>query len=333
MKIVCVIGEGAWGTAVAILLSENGYTVKLWCHDPEVAACIASKHVNERYLPGIKLSDAIQPITKLEEAICDVQWVFEAIPVQYLRSVLKNTVRCFSPEQVWVVLSKGIEHDTLLLSSQIIDDVFAYETKKAVVAGPSFAHELATKQITAVTIASTDCTVGKSLQLMLANSYFRPYISLDMIGVQIGSAIKNVITLAVGMLDGAGFDDNCKAYLLTRGLDEMVKIALALGGRQETVYGLSGVGDLVLTSMGSLSRNLIVGRRLGHGDALEEILADTGFIPEGINTTKSVYRLAQQKKLDVPICQGVYDIIFGEKKIEQLLQELIERPLEQECKV
>lgn len=332
MKTVAMIGEGAWGTAVATLLAANNYTVKLWCHDPRVAHSIVKKRINERYLPGIQLSKYIIPVTKLEEAVCDVTWVFEAIPVQYLRSIFTQAKKCFSQEQVWVVLSKGIEKDTLLLPTQIIDEIFGTQTKKAVMAGPSYAQEVAQQEITAASIAADDCELGLQLQRMLANSFFRPYVSTDLIGIQVGSALKNVITLGIGILDGAGYNDNTKAFFLTRGLNEIAQVSKALGGTQETIYGLAGVGDLVLTAMGKLSRNLEVGKRLGRGESLETILQQTGYIPEGINTVQSANALSEKIKLNLFICKQLYAVIFKNKSIEAMLSELMLQPLEWECK-
>lgn len=333
LKTVCIIGEGAWGTAVATLLVQNGYTVKLWCHDPNVADAISKKRENNRYLPGILLDEKIQPTTDLTQATCDVRWVFEAIPVTFLRPVLQEAKACFSPDQVWVVLSKGIEQETLLLPTQMIDEIFGPDTQKAVFAGPSFAQEVATKQITAVSIAATDCDIGLQLQGILANDYFRPYITTDMIGVQVGAALKNIITLGIGLLDGAGYNDNAKAFFLTRGLHEMAQCAQALGGKQETIYGLSGVGDLVLTSMGKLSRNLAIGRQLGKGQILDEILQETGYISEGINSVKSVCQLGKKLSLDLFICNSIYHIIFEQQSIATMFEKLMQRPFEWECKI
>ncbi len=331
MKNVAVLGEGAWGTAVATLLAHNGYEVHIWCHDKSIVDQINNTHRNEQYLPGITLDTSIHATADMKEALCDSVWVFEAIPVKFLRSVLQQAKECFEESQVWVVLSKGIEQETLLFPTQIIDDVFAIETKKTVFAGPSFAHDVATKQITAVTVAASDCELGIALQQLLANDYFRPYVTTDVIGVQAGAALKNVITLGIGMLDGAGYTDNAKAFLLTRGLHEMVQLVANVGGRQETVYGLSGVGDLVLTAMGKLSRNLEVGRRLGSGEKLEIILQQTGYIPEGINTVQSVYQLLTQQNLDLPICRGIYDVIFTETTLKDMLRSLMKQPLSFEC--
>jgi len=331
MKTVAMIGEGAWGTAVATLLAANGYTVKLWCHDPAVAESIAKTHINTRYLPDIKLDKNIIPVTELSDALCGIEWVFEAIPVKYLRSILLRAKEFYVPQHVWVVLSKGIEIDTLLLPTQIIDDVFGMSTKKAVFAGPSYAHEVATQRITAVTIGAVDCIIGIELQKMVANKFFRPYITLDMIGVQVGAALKNVITLGVGILDGAGYNDNAKAFFITKGLHEMAKLAVLLGGRQETIYGLAGVGDLILTSMGRLSRNLAVGRMFAHGQSLESILAETGYIPEGINSVQSVCQIASKMKVDLFLCTAICQIIFEGKPIKAVLEEVMAQPLEWEC--
>jgi glycerol-3-phosphate dehydrogenase (NAD(P)+) len=329
---VAVLGEGAWGSAVATLLAENGHTVALWCHNAELATIIAKTGKNDRYLPGITLdTNRIKPTSSINEAVCGVTWVFEAIPVKYLRSVVQEAHHCFSHEQTWVILSKGIEQETLLLPSQIVDDVFGESVNKAVISGPSFAYDLAQKMVTGVTIAAIDCASGLALQKLLANSYFRPYVTLDVLGTQVGGAVKNVIALGVGMLDGAGFTDNAQAFLLTRGLHEMVELAHVLGGKTETLYGLSGVGDMVLTSMGGRSRNLEVGRRLGKGHTLETILRETGYIPEGINTVVSVAQLIERHNLNLPICRGVHQVIFGGWTPQQLLENLMSHPLEQEC--
>jgi glycerol-3-phosphate dehydrogenase (NAD(P)+) len=331
MKQIAIVGEGAWGTAVATLLAHNGHAVTIWCYHQEVAEQITTQHRNEKFLPGIMLDPSIRATSDMKEAVCEAHWVFEAIPVKFLRSVLKETKSCFDPDQVWVVLSKGIEKETLLFPTQIIDEIFGVSVKKTIFAGPSFANDVAKKQITAVTVAAPDCDLGVELQQILANDYFRPYITTDMIGVQVGAALKNVIALGVGMLDGAGYTDNAKAFLLTRGLHEMVQLATKLGGKQETLYGLSGIGDLVLTAMGSLSKNLEVGKRLGSGQSLEKILKETGYIPEGINTVQSVKQLMEKEKIDLPICRGIYNVIFTDTTIEQMLTSVMHEPLSWEC--
>lgn len=330
MKTVTILGEGAWGTAVATLLAYNGYEVKLWCHDARVADEIVKKHVNNRYFAGITLDKKIIPVISLEDAVCGSEWIFEAIPIVYLRSVLLNARSCFSSDQTWVVLSKGIEKDTLFLPTQIIDDIYGANTKKAVVVGPSYAHEVASHEVTATTVASESVAIVLSLQKILANDFFRPYASVDTIGVQVGAALKNVIALGVGILDGIGCNDNMKAFFITRGLAEMAKLAHALGGKEQTVYGLSGVGDLILTSMGRLSRNLEVGRRIGKGEQLATILQQTGYTPEGINTVVALHQYIQKYQLSLPISEMMYQVLFENESIMSMVQELVCRPLEWE---
>jgi glycerol-3-phosphate dehydrogenase (NAD(P)+) len=322
MKIA-MLGSGAWGTALATLLAHNGHEVLMWAYESEVANDINQFHENKHYLPGITLDKKISATSDISQAICGTQWIFEAIPVEFLRKALEQTVHCFSKEQIWVITSKGIEQNTLMLPSQIIDDVFGYKTKQAVIAGPSFAYDLARKDITGVAVAAQDCAVADALQELMANLYFRPYVNLDMVGVQLAAALKNVITLGVGMLDGAGFADNAKAFLFTRGLHEMVQLGIAMGAQKDTFYGLAGVGDLVLTAMGKRSRNLQVGRYLGIGKTLDHILQTTGYIPEGINTVQSLHQLMHKKQIAMPVCDGIYKVIFGSITLHDMLADLM----------
>ena len=332
MKRIAILGGGAYGTALATLCVSNGYTVFLWCYEKEVAHCINTYRVNQRYLPGIALDERIQASPDMHAVLTSGSMlVIEAVPVVYLRSIVEQAQQSFHRDQVWVITSKGIEYDTQLLPTEIIDSVFSYKPKKAVLSGPSFAYSLAQQELTAFTIAASDCVLGSQVQRCFASGYCRPYLSLDMIGAQIGGALKNVITLGIGMIDGAGLTDNAKAFIFTRGLHEMVEIAKRRGAQEKTLYGLSGVGDLVLTSMGSRSRNLEVGKRLGSGESLDSVLQQTGYIPEGINTVKTIHQMIKKEGLDLPVCQGIYDAIFSKKSLKHILQSLMERPLEQEC--
>lgn len=333
MKQITILGAGAWGTAIATLLADNGHSVLLWCHEPEVAQGINKNHSNQHYLPGILLSERITATADLKVALEGAEWIFEAVPVAYLRAILDQAKGWYSPIQKWVIMSKGIEQETLRLPTQIIDDVFGVHVRKAVVAGPSFAADVVRKQITGVVVASESCDDALMLQTMLANAYFRPYITTDILGVQIGSALKNVIALGIGMLKGAGYADNAQAYMLTRGLREIAQLAHSMGGKQETVYGLSGMGDLVLTSMGSSSKNMALGKLLGAGESLEQIAQRFGTLPEGLNTVKSIHRLTHRYKLTLPLCAGIYEVIFEQKPLNVMLQELMSRPLENECSV
>lgn len=330
MSTITIIGDGAWGTAVATLLAENNHTVLLWCHDKRVMEAIEKTQFNAHYLPGIELSKSIIPVTDLNEAIAQSSWIFEAIPVKFLRSVVTQIDPAIA-QKPWVILSKGIEKDTLLFPMDIITEVIGSSCLKAVLFGPSFAQELAQKQITAVIVAAENIEFGREVQSILANNYFRPYLSCDVMGVQIGGALKNVIALAVGMLSGAGYGDNTKTFVLTRGLQEIVLLAVACGAKKETIYGLSGIGDLVLTALGKLSRNTMVGQKLGQGKNLEDILQETGAIPESINTLESVHQLITKKRLNLPILTGIYDVVFKGVLLHDFMQNLMKQPLESEC--
>lgn len=322
MKQVLVVGEGAWGTAIATLLADNGFTVLLWCHDPQVAQTIAEKRINQRYLPGITLSETIIPVTDLSVAQ-QVDFIFEATPVVYVRSVLEQLKPYVTKNHTWVLLCKGIEQGYLLLPSQILDDVMGYSTKNVILTGPSFARDLANCDTTAVVLASKDAQLAADLQSMLANNYFKPFLSDDVIGVQAAGALKNVVTLALGMLDGAGYSDNARAFLFTQALQEIKTMITTLGGVPETTYGLAGIGDLVLTSMGNKSRNREVGHRLGAGDLLSTILEQTGYTPEGINTVQSIHQLAAKYEITLPLCAQIYHIIFGDGKTEDIVTSLM----------
>lgn len=331
MKSVAVIGEGAWGTAIATLLAHKGHKVKLWCHDAAVAETLRKMRVNQRYLPGIMLDDSIEPVTDLSYAVEQAEWIFEAIPVKFLRSVLQRLVGSVNKEQKWVILSKGVEQDTLLFPTEIIDELFSFKPFKIVLAGPNFAQELALKKISAATIAVPDCSIVTELHALLSTDYFKPYITLDMIGTQVGGALKNVIALAIGMLEGAGYSENAKAFVLTRGLYEMMLLAKKLGGNSATVYGLSGAGDLVLTAMGSLSKNVKVGYLLAQGETLDSIVGTMGIIAEGINTVQSINQLMKQENIDLPICRYTYEVIFKGLSINAMVSSLMAGPIEQEC--
>lgn len=331
MKKVAVIGEGAWGTAIASVLASNDINVNLWCYHQDVVESIKQSHENKRFKPGYKLSPLIQPTTDLQLALEEVTWVFEAIPVQYLRSILTQAQPFYNLKQQWVVLSKGIEQKTLKFPSEMIQDVFGKNANIYALLGPSYADDLMQQQITAVSLAASTCEQGFELQQLIVNNYFRPYVTTDLIGVQLGGALKNVLALALGMMDGAHYGDNAKMFVLTRGLHEMVKLARAMGALQETMYGLSGVGDLVLTAMGSKSRNREVGKRLGSGQSLDDILEQTGYIPEGINTVKSIAQLSKNYNLELHILQGIYSIIFEETSLDIFLKNLIAEPLGLEC--
>lgn len=327
---IAMLSEGAWGSSIALLLARNGHSVKIWCYQERVVSEINDTHENKSFLPNFPLPKNITATSSIAEAVRDVDWIFEAVPVQFLRESINQAKEHIKNSQKWVLLSKGIEQNSLQFPSQIVSDILG-NVQCGVLAGPSFARDVAEKKITAVTVAAADCDFANEIQKLVANDYFRPYLSNDIVGVQVGAALKNVITLGIGMLEGAGYTDNTKAFILTRGLHEMAQLAQKVGGRQETVYGLSGVGDLVLTGFGSLSKNLKVGRLLGEGKSLDAILQETGFIPEGINTVQSVHQLLEKNKIALPICNGIYEVIFNGVPLKDKIKELMSRPLTPEC--
>ncbi len=307
---ITVLGAGAWGTAIATLLAHNKHDVTLWCFEPEVARDINLVHINKKFLPDVQLPETIQATNNMQEALEGATWIFEAIPVLYMRSVFQQAKMSVPSDTRWVLLSKGLEQDTLMLPTQIFDDVFGKHVSKAVVGGPNFARDLVAKALTATTIASSDNKLAHGLEKILSNNYFITTISDDMIGVQVGGAIKNVLALAVGIARGNGWKENTIAYLLTQGLAEIATLSEHMGGKRETVYGLSGLGDMILTCTGTLSKNLRVGTMIGQGKTMDEIKDLVPVLPEGINTTASLYALMVRDNIQLPVCQRTYACIF-----------------------
>lgn len=318
MNKITILGSGAWGTAVATVLAHNGYKVTLWCYEKEVAQTIKTAGHNQQYLPDIDLKNIV-PTHCLKEALQESEYVFCAIPVKFFRTILQD-IKPLVKSQKWVLLNKGIEQETLLLPSQILDEVLQKEVPKVVVSGPSFAKDVGAKQLTGVVAAGRDTILVSKVVTILANEYFLVQQSDDLLGVQLCAALKNVVTVGIGFLDGAGFLDNTKALFFTKSLQEIKQLVVRCGGSQETVDGLAGVGDLVLTAFGKLSRNLAVGRQLGQGHKLNEILAKTKCVPEGVNTIVSVYQLIQKEGLKLPLLDSVYGVVKEEAGIEEFLK-------------
>lgn len=323
-RTVTVLGAGAWGTAIAVHMANNGYRVVLWCFEETVARDIASTRINSTYFPDVRLDEAIEVTTDIAYAIGHSTWIFEAIPTAFLRATLERIRPLLAAQHVWVVLSKGIEQGTFKLPTQIVDDVLGQQTRKVVFAGPNFAKEIARKALTATSIAGSDHATANQCSLMLASPTFEPWLVDDLIGVQVGGAYKNVLALACGIAQGLGWGENARAYVLTQGLREMATLAEFYGGKRETVYGLSGLGDMLLTCTGTISKNLNAGRLLGSG-MTHACLKTTGMIlPEGFNTVQSLHQLVARHELDCPIARGVYAFIFQEER-STFLQELWHR--------
>ena len=309
VKSIGVIGEGAWGTAIASLLAENGYQVHLWCYDKVVAQGINQEHQNSHYMPDFVLSPRIIAYTDLKDVMFN-EWIFISTPIKFFRDIVTQCKPYYRRNQRWVVLSKGIENDTLMLPSQILAHVLSSQINVAVLGGPSFAHGVMDRCTTGVNIAASDSIIAEDLALLVRNAWFRPFINDDVLGIELGGALKNVVAILLGISTGMQNDDNTHALLFTRAWQEMTALAEALGAKHKTLQDLAGIGDLFLTVSGHYSRNFFVGKRLGSGQKLESVLQETGFIPEGLNTVKTVKQLIEKYQLTLPLFSTLYAVVF-----------------------
>jgi glycerol-3-phosphate dehydrogenase (NAD(P)+) len=322
-----VIGAGSWGTTLADLLSRKGHDVTLWCYEPELVAEMRTTGINSRYLPEITLSPRLTCTNSLDHAVADAGLVLFVSPTQVMRAVL-GQVLPHLPEGIPLVsASKGIELGTLLTMSQLFRQLLPESRHReiAVLSGPSFAREVARQMPTVVTVAACDDGVARQVQTAFTTDCFRVYTNRDLVGVELGGAIKNVIAIAAGISDGLGFGHNTRAALITRGLAEMTRLGRALGADPATFAGLAGMGDLVLTCTGDLSRNRTVGIRIGQGETLEAILASMTMVAEGVKTTESAWMLAQRHGVEMPIIEQVYRVLHGGKPARQAVIELMTR--------
>ncbi|HKO16623.1 MAG TPA: NAD(P)H-dependent glycerol-3-phosphate dehydrogenase [Gemmatimonadaceae bacterium] len=324
-----VIGAGAWGTALANLLASNGHGVRLWALEPEVVANINARHENGFFLAGAPLEAAVVATGDQSEALAHADLVIYATPSNHLRSIARAGGTCIAADTPVVVASKGIERTTLALMSEVIEDEVP---GRAVVAlsGPSFAAEVAAREPTAVVAASPRADAAARVQEALSNASFRVYTHDDLIGVELGGALKNVMAVATGILEGVGLGFNARAALITRGLAEMTRLGTALGARASTFAGLAGIGDLVLTCTGSLSRNRALGVEVGRGRTLDEALAGKQTVAEGVPTTASTVRLAQRLRVEMPIATMVHRILFENLPARSAARELMARELRAE---
>ncbi|MEJ5300944.1 MAG: NAD(P)H-dependent glycerol-3-phosphate dehydrogenase [Thermodesulforhabdaceae bacterium] len=327
-----VVGAGSWGTSIAQLLAEKGYTVRLWVYEPELCEIIKTRRENTYYLPGYRLHDNIDPYTDIGEVVKGRQFVVMVVPSHVYRSVALKMIPFLENEVIIVSATKGIENETLLTMEGVWKDILPPNKKIrfACLAGPSFAKEVIRKVPTAVTVASKDESVAKSVQLLFATEYFRVYTSSDVVGLELAGAIKNVIAIAAGMCDGMGFGHNTRAALITRGLAEMARLGVRLGAHPLTFSGLAGIGDLLLTCTGDLSRNRTVGYLIGQGKKLETILSDMRMVAEGVKTAKSVYFLAKEVGVEMPICEQVYAILYEGQDPREAVKILMTRTLKHE---
>ncbi|MGC5584066.1 NAD(P)H-dependent glycerol-3-phosphate dehydrogenase [Ornithinimicrobium sp. W1679] len=326
MTRAAVFGAGSWGTAFAQVLADGGVSpVTLWARREEVASAVRDRHTNLDYLPGIALPPAVTATTEPSEAAQGVDVVVLAVPSQSLRENLTRWSGVIPADALVVSLMKGIERGTGLRMSEVIEASGVDRDRIVVVSGPNLSKEIAARQPAASVVAGTDLTAAERVAAMIAPPYFRPYTQTDVVGAEIGGAVKNVIALAVGMAEGLGYGDNTKSSLITRGLAEISRLGEALGGEPATLMGLAGVGDLIATCMSPLSRNHRVGVALGQGRSVEEMVAVPHQTAEGVRSCRSVVDLAAGHGVDMPICQGVTAVVEGHLSPEQLTGALMSR--------
>jgi glycerol-3-phosphate dehydrogenase (NAD(P)+) len=307
---IAVLGAGSWGTTVACLLAGR-HDCTLWARDQQLAAAIDEGHVNERYLPGYPLPPALHGTADLEKATHDVDLLVVGVPTSGFRAILADTKPYLRPWIPVVSLSKGLERESLLRMTQLIGEVLPGHPAAALT-GPNLAKEIMSGQAAASVIATEDLAVARALQNVLQRGIFRVYTNHDVIGCELGGALKNVVAIATGVAQGLGVGDNTRAAVVTRGLAELTRLGVAMGGEPATFAGLAGMGDLIATCMSPLSRNRSLGEQLGAGRTLEEILAGTRTVAEGVGTAFTAHELAERHDIQMPVCQEVYRVLIGE---------------------
>ncbi|MFN3739637.1 MAG: NAD(P)H-dependent glycerol-3-phosphate dehydrogenase [Thermodesulfovibrionales bacterium] len=327
MGYISVIGAGNWGTTIACHIAKKDYDISLWVYESELAEIIKNTRRNQWYLPDVPIPEHVRITTDLQDAVYKARFVINAVPTQFIRSVFSRPLK-FGPDTVIINLSKGIERETLLTPSEILKELTGLEV--AVLSGPSFAKEVSKGLPTAVTLATRDRHQGLLIQDILSSDRFRVYLHDDLIGVEIGGALKNVIAIASGISDGLGLGANARASLITRGLAEITRLGVAMGANPRTFSGLSGVGDLILTCTSNLSRNYTLGYRIGKGEKLRDILSGMREVAEGVPTAESAFKLAERYSVEMPITEKVYEVLYKDKSSQTALKELMTRPLREE---
>ncbi len=334
MKKIAIIGGGSWGTALALVLSRSRrpHTISLWVHDAELASLVRKSRENTVYLPGFALPPEVEITSDIAAALAGAEIVVGVIPSAHAREVYTTIRPHLKPATAIVSATKGIEHTSLFRMSELIEELFTGRPsmKVAVLSGPSFAVEAARGDPTAVAIASHDSALATEIQEEFAGASFRLYTNDDVTGVELGGAVKNIIAIAAGVCAGLGLGSNTTAALVTRGLAEMTRLAVAMGGRRDTMAGLAGIGDLVLTCTGALSRNRAVGVELGKGRSIKEILSTTRMVAEGVGTTEATRELARRAAVEMPITDQMYAVLYEGRSPKEAIRELMERRLKSE---
>ena len=328
MKI-SVIGAGSFGTALALLLHKNGHQVSMWSHSKDTADAIRQNKENSIYLPGFMIPETLLVSGDLQNTLKDAELVLFVVPTQATREVLTNAKQWLRPGAIIISGSKGIEKGTHKLVAEIFLDVLGetFRDKMFFLSGPSFAKEIAAEIPTAVTLAGYNEQAIPPIQKIFSNNYFRAYGTKDVIGVELGGALKNIIAIATGAADGLQLGNNTRAAIITRGLAEIARLGKAMGANPLTLMGLAGMGDLVLTCTGDLSRNRSVGMQLGQGKTLTEIMSTMRMIAEGVPTTESAYELSKMLKVDMPITHAVFSALYEGRSMKEILYQLMTRQL------
>lgn len=329
---ITVVGGGAWGTALGDLLARKGgvAAVTLWAREPEVVESVNREHRNHVFLPGAVLDPALRAESDLATAVRGADVVVSAAPTHAVREVMARAAPSVGPRALVVSVSKGLDPERVQTPSCVLGDVLPNATAIAALSGPSFAEEVYQRQPTAVVAAARDGAVAQQVQQVFSTSYFRVYSSTDVLGVELAGALKNVIALAAGILEGLGLGHNTRAALITRGLAEITRLGVALGAEPATFAGLAGMGDLILTATGPLSRNHTLGVELGRGKRLEDALAGRASVAEGVNTARSAVTLGERHGVELPIAREVHAVLFLGKAPRQAVADLMERELKAE---
>jgi glycerol-3-phosphate dehydrogenase (NAD(P)+) len=328
-----VIGAGGWGTALAMVLADKGCHVVLWCHSQDSFREISESKENRTYLPGILLPANIQATQSVATAVENKEFVICALPSHVVREVFLQVVPYWDPEATLLCGTKGLEEESLRTMAELFIDIFGAERKRrhAFLSGPTFAIEVARELPAAVTVAAYDDAVARSVQQILSTRHLRVYTSSDVTGVQIGGVVKNVIAIAAGISDGLRLGQNARAALITRGLAEMTRLAVRMGADPLTLAGLPGLGDLILTCAGDLSRNRAVGLKIAAGKNLQEIAGSTRMIAEGVRNTRSLHALAQRLAVEMPIVEQMHEVLYSGRKPAEAVQDLMQRSLKAEA--
>ena len=330
MTRIAVVGGGAWGTALADLLARKGEQVTLWAREPEVVESVNQRHVNDMFLPGAPLAPSLGAARDIRAVVRDAEVIVSAAPSHAVRPVMTQVAGSLKGKPLVVSASKGLDPEKLERPSAVLVEVLPEGTPVAVLSGPSFALEVYQRQPTAVVAAAAEHEVAERVQRIFSTGYFRVYSHTDVIGVELGGALKNVIALAAGILEGLGLGFNTRAALITRGLAEITRLGVALGAQPMTFAGLAGLGDLILTATGALSRNRGLGVALGQGQSVAQALARTQAVVEGVNTARTAVALGERHDVELPISREVANVLFQNKAPRQAVADLMERELKAE---